>query len=101
MYECMFINRKIISSQVGRGEGHLLSDMYIYIWLICIACRILVPQPGSNLCLLHWEHRVLTAGPPWKSLDICFYILYITIFSVFKIMEKYYFIVKNTSLKNI
>ena len=32
-----------------------------------VAFRILVPNQGSNQCPLHWEHRVLTGGPPGKS----------------------------------
>ena len=31
-----------------------------------VACGILVPHQGSNLCLLQWKHRVLTTGPPGK-----------------------------------
>ena len=30
-------------------------------------------QHGSNPCPLHWEHRVLTTGPPGKSLKILRY----------------------------
>lgn len=34
----------------------------------CVARRILVPNQDLNPCPLHWEHRVVTAGPPGKSL---------------------------------
>ena len=35
-----------------------------------VAARgILVPDQGLNLHPLHWEHRVLTTGPPGKSLN--------------------------------
>ena len=30
--------------------------------------RILIPHQGSNLCPLHWEHKVLTTGPQGKSI---------------------------------
>ena len=33
----------------------------------CIACGILVPNQGLNLCSLQWKHGVLTIGLPWKS----------------------------------
>ena len=29
------------------------------------------PNKGSNLCPLQWQHRVLTTGPPGKSLGLC------------------------------
>ena len=35
------------------------------------ACGILVPCPGIHLAPLHWKHRVLTTGPPGKSLSVC------------------------------
>ena len=31
------------------------------------ACGIQFPSQGLNLCPLHWQHRVLIAGPPGKS----------------------------------
>ena len=33
-----------------------------------MAHEILVPQPRSNLCPLHWKHEVLSTGPPGNSL---------------------------------
>ena len=30
------------------------------------------PDQGSNLCPLHWDHRILTPGPPGKSCMLCF-----------------------------
>ena len=47
--------------------------------LLTAACRLLVaasgiqlPDQGSNLDPLHWEHRVLNTGPLGKSLPCCF-----------------------------
>ena len=37
--------------------------------LLVEACVIYFPDQGSNLGLLHWEHRVLGTGLPGKSLD--------------------------------
>ena len=55
-------------------KGDNFSEMSIFIliylftfWLHSAACRILVPQPG-NPHPLHWKLRVLTTGPPGKSL---------------------------------
>ena len=45
---------------------HLFTHIYI-IWRHCKACGILVPQPGSNLCPLQWNGRVLTTGLPGNS----------------------------------
>ena len=38
-----------------------------WIWGWGGACGILVPDKGWNPCHLHWEHGVLTTGPPGKS----------------------------------
>ena len=36
-----------------------------------MACGILVPQPGIEpMSPLHWQLRILTAGPPGKPLPI-------------------------------
>ena len=51
-----------------------------FFWPYCMACRISVPQPGINPCLLKWKHRVLTTGLPGKSLQLQF-IFYIYIYS--------------------
>ena len=37
--------------------------------LLVAACGIYLPDWGSNLGPLHWEHEVLATGPPGKSLD--------------------------------
>ena len=44
--------------------------LYFFIWLhpvLVAAHRIYFPDQGSNPGLLHWEHGVLTTGPPRKS----------------------------------
>ena len=43
---------------------------YLFIWLflaLAAACGIKFPNQGLNPGPLHWEHRVLAAGPPGKS----------------------------------
>ena len=40
---------------------------------------------GSNLCPLHWEHEVLTAGPPTKPLN-CYHYHYSCACSVTSVM---------------
>ena len=48
---------------------------YLFIWLflaLATACGIKFPDQGSNPGPLHWEHRVLAAGPPGKSWFIHF-----------------------------
>ena len=37
---------------------------------VCVACGIEFPDQGLNLGPLHWELRVLTTGPPGKSLQL-------------------------------
>ena len=37
-------------------------------WDLCCSLWDLVPWPGIEPRHLHWEHGVLTAGPPGKSL---------------------------------
>ena len=44
--------------------------LFFFFWLYHMACRILVPQPGTkNLPPLYWKLRVLTTGLPGKSLE--------------------------------
>lgn len=43
--------------------------LFIYLSLGCATCAILVSRArGSNPCPLLWELRVITTGPPGKSL---------------------------------
>ena len=42
------------------------NKLAFFLWPYGSACRIL-PNPGSNPCPLHWEHRLLTTRPPRKS----------------------------------
>ena len=49
---------------------YFLKNIYLFIWLswvLVAACGIYFPDEGSNPGPLHWEHGVLTAGPPRKS----------------------------------
>ena len=40
----------------------------IYFWSHCLACGIIVPQPGLNPCTLQLKHGVLTTESSWRSL---------------------------------
>lgn len=37
--------------------------VFSFIWPCCAVCKILIPQPGSNPCLLQWKCGVLTSEP--------------------------------------
>ena len=37
------------------------------LWQHYLACGILVPDQGSNLCPLHWKHGVLITGPSGRT----------------------------------
>ena len=45
--------------------------MYLFVCLLhqvlVAACGISFPDQGSNLGLLHWEHRVSAGAPPGES----------------------------------
>ena len=41
-----------------------------------MACEILFPEQGWNLCPLQRQHRILTTGPPAKSLWMFFTCLF-------------------------
>ena len=52
-----------------------------HVGALVVACRLLVavcgiqfPDQGSNLGILHWEHRVLATRPPGKSLYDIIYV---------------------------
>ena len=55
--------------------GLSTQDLRCHMWdLLVVACRIFVaacevqfPDQGQNTGPLHWEHGVLTTGPPGKS----------------------------------
>ena len=40
---------------------------FFFFWPLCMACRILVPQPGIESAPRQEEPRVLTSGPPGKA----------------------------------
>ena len=44
-------------------------DIYmfvLFVWLRCVACRILVPLPGTEPMPLQWKHQVLATRPQGK-----------------------------------
>ena len=42
--------------------------LHLFFWPHCVACMILVPQPGIKLLLQEWKCRVPITGLPEKSL---------------------------------
>ena len=46
--------------------------VFFFFWLHYVACRILVPQPRMEPGHWQWEHRVLSTGLPWNSLNTSF-----------------------------
>ena len=47
--------------------GELWWFFFLIFWPHQAACGIFVPWPGIELVPLHWQHGVLTTGPPGKS----------------------------------
>ena len=49
--------------------------IYLFLFIYFFAAPLspwYFPDQGSNLCPLHWKHRVLTTGPPGKSWPLPF-----------------------------
>ena len=42
-------------------------SFFLIFWLHHVACEILLPNQGLNLCPLHWNLRALTTGLPRNS----------------------------------
>ena len=57
-------------NRYAQDELSCSSDLFNFLifWPCRVACGILGPRQGSNLHPLQWKHRVLTTGPPGKSL---------------------------------
>ena len=49
--------------------------LVLIFWPHHMACGISVPWQGSNFCLFHWKHGVLTTGLSGKSQAIYFWLL--------------------------
>ena len=63
----------LILAAAGLGCG--TQDFQSSLWSagsLVSACGIWLPDQGSNLGPLHWEHRVLATGPSGKSLPSTF-----------------------------
>ena len=52
----------------NRKESDTTEQLTLTIYYNFVTCMILIPQPGMEPMSLHWDHRVLTTGPPRKSL---------------------------------
>ena len=49
---------------------------FLSFWIHCVACRVLLPWPGIEPGLLHWELGVFDTGLPKKFLYILFILLH-------------------------
>ena len=60
--------------------------------LLVMACGIQLPDQGSNLGPLHWEHEILATGPSGKSHKLFLYddnFLRFTLSATFKYTLQY------------
>ena len=50
----------------------LIYQGFFFSCFVCTAQHVgsNFPHQGSNPCPLHWQHRVLTTGPPGKCLEV-------------------------------
>ena len=60
----------LIYGSPDKGWSPKSSFFFKFFWLHLGACRILVPDQGSNPHPLHWKSRVLTAGAPGKCQNV-------------------------------
>ena len=60
----------VCSSAISYSDSAYLLLFFVCL-LLCVVCRILVPQPGIKLSPLQWKHQILTAGPPGSSFIHC------------------------------
>ena len=70
-HKCLHLKDGDVAFYVSsRGRLLLSLNLFIFIWLcqvLAVACGSLFSSQGLNLGPLHWEHGVLTTGPPGKS----------------------------------
>ena len=63
-----------IKPDLGPGGCYNIASALCFVWLVvfcCEACMILALQPESKPIPLALEGKVLTTGPPGKSLSFC------------------------------
>ena len=74
LFVCLFL---IFNYLAVLGLSCSMRDLHCRVWDLQLwrACGIQFPVQGSNPGPLRWERRVLTAGPPGKSLLFCFLML--------------------------
>ena len=69
IYLCIYLHFWLSLLLIFWWHFVVILFLFIYLSLGCATCGILVPWAGgSNPCSLHWELRVITTGPPGKSL---------------------------------
>ena len=67
----------VLLDSMSNEQVFILVYIYLFIYLavpgLCCGMWDLVPDQGSNLGPLPWEHGVLATGPPGKSLCFLFF----------------------------
>ena len=69
-FDCKFDETKDYLKILQESKTLFKFIVFLFIWrqwILAVACGIKFSDQGSNPEPLHWEFRVLTAGPPGKS----------------------------------
>ena len=61
-----------------------LPPFFFFFWLCHVACRILLPDQGSNPCPLQWKHRVLTTTTIFKGKIFIIIKIVLTLWTLWK-----------------
>ena len=67
--ECHCVSQQSIFWLISFDPDRNRWAFFSFLWPCHVACRILVPRPGTEHGPLHWEQGVLTTGPPGQSWD--------------------------------
>ena len=81
------ITNPVFRKQRDFAEKNHSDYLPLRVLILCVcghmACKILVPNPGSNPCPLQWKCGFSTTGPPGKSLEFLFTDFYLFYFLKF------------------
>ena len=61
-------NWTLLLPTVSNSATHFPVEFYLFIYLV-MACRILVPRPGTEPKSWQWKHQILTTRPQGNSLQ--------------------------------
>ena len=67
--ECRCVSHSVVSNWPPLTLTVTDEHSFSFLWPCHVACRILVPRPGTEPGPLPWERGVLTTGPPEQSRD--------------------------------